>query len=180
MKDILQQGKSSQRRSIRIDVVSAGKDHEMARKRTEAVRLLSVGEQAPDFSLKDQAGNLVALKEFRGRQNVVLIFYPGDNTPGCKRQLCAVRDQFELYSDNDTAVLGLNPQDSESHTRFAKKYNFPFPLLVDREKQVVAAYGCKGMLMTKRTVYGINKEGTIVFARRGTPLNKDIISAFQE
>jgi peroxiredoxin Q/BCP len=152
----------------------------MARKRSEAARLLSVGEQAPDFSLEDQGGASVTLREFRGRQNVVLIFYPGDNTPGCTKQLCAVRDEFELFSDNDTAVFGVNPQGSESHQGFVKKHTFPFSLLVDREKQVAAAYGCKGMLMTKRTVYGINKEGTIVFARRGRPSNEEIINTFKE
>ncbi|MFH1417561.1 MAG: peroxiredoxin [Planctomycetota bacterium] len=152
----------------------------MVRRESETTRLLSVGEQAPDFSLEDQAGNLVTLREFRGGRNVVLIFYPGDDTPGCTKQLCAVRDQFGMFRDNDTAVFGVNPQDSKSHQRFIKAYDFPFPLLVDRGKKVASAYGCKGMLMTKRTVYGINKEGAIVFARRGKPSNEEIIAAFKE
>lgn len=142
--------------------------------------MLEVGDTAPDFSLMDENGKRVHLGEHRGKNNVVLIFYPGDKTPGCTKQLCAVRDQFELFRSNDTLVFGLNPQGAESHRRFIDKYDFPFPLLVDREKQVVSAYGCKGALTTKRTVYGINKEGIIVFARRGRPTNEEIINAFKE
>ena len=80
----------------------------------------------------------------------------------------------------DTVVFGINPQDSASHRKFIDRYNFPFPLLVDREKRVVSAYGCRGALMGKRTVYGINKEGIIVFARRGMPSNKEILAAFRK
>ena len=142
--------------------------------------MLGVGEKAPGFSLMDQDGRPVNLDEHRGKKNVVLIFYPGDRTPGCTKQLCAVRDQFELFTDADTVVFGVNAQGAESHRRFVDKYNFPFPLLVDREKEVVSAYGCRGTLMTKRTVYGINKEGIIVFARRGMPSNEEILQAFKE
>ena len=142
--------------------------------------LLKVGDQAPEFSLMDENGKLVHLGEHRGRKHVVLIFYPGDRTPGCTKQLCAVRDQLDLFRSNDTVVFGINPQGAESHRRFIDKYDFPFPLLVDRENQVVSTYGCKEILTTKRTVYGINKEGIIVFACRGRPANEEIINAFKE
>lgn len=152
----------------------------MQRKHRKPSRMLGVGEEGPGFSLMDQDGSLVNLGEHRGKKNVVLIFYPGDNTPGCTKQLCAVRDQFELFTDGGTVVFGVNAQDAESHRRFIDKYKFPFPLLVDHEKKVVSAYGCRGTLMTKRTVYGINKEGIIVFARRGTPSNEEIVRAFKQ
>lgn len=152
----------------------------MKQRQRKPSQMLTVGEKAPGFSLLDQSGKVVTLDEHRGKKNVVLIFYPGDNTPGCTRQLCAVRDQRELFTDSDTAVFGVNPQGAESHQRFTDKHNFPFPLLVDREKEVVSAYGCKGTLATKRTVYGINKEGVIVFARRGMPANEDVVNAFKE
>lgn len=145
-----------------------------------ASHLLSVGDKAPAFSLRDQNGNLVTLEEFKTQRNVVLVFYPGDSTPGCTAQLCAIRDQFEVFADNDTVVFGINPQDSASHGKFISKHSLPFPLLVDRDKKVISAYGCRGMLMTKRTVYGIDKEGTIVFARRGRPSNEEIINSFKE
>ena len=151
----------------------------MEEQRSAPSRLLSVGEEAPAFSLMDQAGNPVTSAEFRGKKNVVLVFYPGDNTPGCTKQLCAVRDQFELFTADDTVVFGVNPQGAESHRRFIAKYDFPFPLLVDREKTVVSAYGCKGVLVTKRTVYGIDKEGIIVFASRGMPSNEEVLEAFK-
>lgn len=152
----------------------------MKEKRSGGSHLLSVGDKAPAFSLRDQDGNLVTLEEFKTRKNVVLVFYPGDNTPGCTKQLCAIRDQFELFADNDTVVFGINPQDPASHKKFISKRSLPFPLLVDGDKKVIAAYGCRGMLMTKRTVYGINMEGTIVFSRRGTPANEEILSALKE
>jgi peroxiredoxin Q/BCP len=152
----------------------------MKEKRSGESHLLSVGDKAPTFSLRDQDGNLVTLGEFKAKKNVVLVFYPGDNTPGCTKQLCAIRDQFELFADNDTVVFGINPQDPASHKKFISKRSLPFPLLVDGDKKVIAAYGCRGMLMTKRTVYGINMEGTIVFSRRGTPANEEILSALKE
>lgn len=152
----------------------------MEQRQRKPSQMLIVGEKAPAFSLLDQSGKTVTLDEHRGKKNVVLIFYPGDNTPGCTRQLCAIRDQFDLFADSETVVFGINPQEAASHKRFIGKHNFPYPLLVDSEKSVVSAYGCRGTLMTKRTVYGINKEGVIVFARRGTPSNEEILRAFKE
>ena len=143
-------------------------------------RMLCVGEKAPGFSLMDQSRNVVALDAFRGNKNVVLVFYPRDNTPGCTKQLCTIRDGFGLFTDQDTVVFGINPQDSASHERFADRHRFPFRLLVDRDKKIVSAYGCKGTLATKRTVYGIDKEGIIVFARRGMPPSEEILKAFKE
>jgi hypothetical protein len=89
--------------------------------------LLSVGDKAPAFSLRDQDGNPVTLEDFKTRKNVVLVFYPGDNTPGCTKQLCAIRDRFELFADNDTVVFGINPQDPASHKKFIIKRSLPFP-----------------------------------------------------
>ena len=151
----------------------------MERKRNSSSRLLNVGEKAPSFSLPDQKQNVATLDDFRGRKNVVLVFYPRDRTPGCTKQLCGIRDEFELFTKNDIVVLGINPQDSASHRSFVNRHDFPFRLLVDMDKKVVSAYGCRGMLATKRTVYGIDKNGTIVFARRGTPSSEEILEAFK-
>ena len=152
----------------------------MERKRNSSSHLLNVGEKAPSFSLPDQDQNVTALDDFRGSKNVVLVFYPRDNTPGCTKQLCGIRDEFEVFTDNDVVVLGINPQESASHHRFVKRHSFPFRLLADRDKKVVSAYGCRGTLATKRTVYGIDKQGAIVFARRGTPRSEEILRAFME
>ena len=148
--------------------------------RGQSSQLLRVGDRAPSFSLRDHNGNPVTLSEFNGKKNVVLVFYPRDNTPGCTKQLCNIRDEFDLFTDNDTVILGINPQDSASHRRFVNRHGFSFPLLVDRDRKVVSAYGCRGMLVTKRTVYGIDKKGMIVFARRGMPSSEEILEAFKE
>ena len=141
--------------------------------------LVKVGAKAPLFTLKDENGKEVKLETFLGKKNVVLIFYPGDNTPGCTKQLCAVRDDYTLFQEADVAVFGVNPQSAESHKKFSEKRDFPFPLLVDEEKRVLRLYGAKGILLTKRTVYGIDKKGRVVFAERGMPSNETVLAAFQ-
>ena len=152
----------------------------MERKHRKPSQMLTVGEKAPNFSLPDQSQNVTTLDKFRGRKNVVLVFYPRDNTPGCTKQLCGIRDEFDLFTNNDIVVLGISPQDSASHRRFVNRHGFPFRLLVDRDRKVVSAYGCRGTLVTKRTVYGIDRQGAIVFARRGMPSSEDILEAFKE
>ncbi len=142
-------------------------------------QLLEVGEEAPSFSLPDQNGKVTTLEEFRGIKNVVLVFYPRDHTPGCTQQLCNIRDDFELFTAEDVVVLGVNPQDARAHRGFTDRHGFPFRLLADRDKRVVSAYGCRGILATKRTVYGIDKDGVIVFARRGAPSSDEILRAFR-
>ena len=147
--------------------------------RNRPSQLLRVGDKAPSFSLTDHDGNPVTLSEFSGKRNVVLVFYPRDNTPGCTKQLCGIRDKLDVFTINDVVVLGINPQDPASHRRFVDRHSFLFRLLADRDREVVSAYGCRGMLATKRTVYGIDKEGTIVFARRGMPSSEEILEAFK-
>ena len=144
----------------------------MEEKRSGASHFLSVGDKAPAFSLRDQDGNPVTLEDFKTRKNVVLVFYPGDNTPGCTKQLCAIRDQFELFADNDTVVFGINPQDPASHKKSSANAasRFLCSWTVTRGSLLLTDVG--GMLMTKRTVYGINMEGTIVFLRRERLLTK--------
>src|SRR5579883_3627780 len=90
---------------------------------------LPVGAPAPDFSLPDAEGHLVRLSDLRGR-NVVLVFYPGDDTPGCTRQLCQFRDSWEAARARGVEVFGVNPQSAAKHARFRGKFQFPFPLLV--------------------------------------------------
>ncbi len=151
----------------------------MERKGNNSSRLLEVGEKAPGFSLPDQDQHAVRLEDFAGKSNVVLVFYPHDHTPVCTRQLCTIRDDYELFEGKDVVVLGINNQLSSAHAGFAGKHSFPFKLLADPEKKVIAAYGCRGLLTTKRTVYGINKEGFITFAGRGKPSNAEILKAFE-
>lgn len=142
---------------------------------------LKIGDRAPAFSLKDQDGTKVSLADFKGTKNVVLVFYPGDMTPGCTMQLCAIRDDWSKFVRQDTVVFGINHGDADSHTTFKKKYSFPFPLLIDTGKKVSAKYGALKTFfkatIIKRSVVGIDKNGKITFLKRGMPKDTDILKA---
>jgi peroxiredoxin Q/BCP len=136
---------------------------------------LPAGTPAPDFSLPDESGRIATLSGLRGK-DVVLVFYPGDDTPGCTKQLCALRDDWNEALSNGVEVFGVNPQSAASHTKFRNKFRFPFPLLVDRGQKVAALYHANGIIV-KRTVYRIDANGVIRFARRGAPSPREVLSA---
>ena len=102
--------------------------------------LLTPGTPAPDFTLPDQNGNPVRLSDFRGK-TVVLYFYPKDNTPGCTRQACAFAAAYEAFRSRNAVVIGVSKDSTASHQRFAAKYDLPFVLLSDPERQAIEAYG---------------------------------------
>lgn len=137
---------------------------------------LSPGTAAPDFTLLDQDSKSVSLSQLRGR-NVVLVFYPHDETPVCRKQLCEFRDDHALSTSKNTLVFGVNPGGTGSHARFRDKQRLPFPLLVDEGGQVARLYNCKGPLWIVRTVYLIGPDGIIRYARRGKPLPSEVLSA---
>jgi peroxiredoxin Q/BCP len=137
---------------------------------------LPPGTAAPDFTLSDQNGNQVTLSKLLG-QNVVLIFYPRDETPVCRRQLCEFRDQWELAKRKDTLVFGVNAGSSESHSGFHSNLNLPFPLLVDDDSKTARLYRAKGLLMTVRTVYLVDKHGRIAYAKRGKPNPEEVLAS---
>jgi peroxiredoxin Q/BCP len=136
---------------------------------------LAVGDSAPDFSLPDQDGKIVSLRDLRGR-NVVLIFYPGDDTTICRAQLCEFRDRWTEAAAKNTVVFGVNPQNAASHGRFQEKSKLPFPLLVDQGQKVGKLYHANGLIV-KRTVYLIGTDGTIRFARRGKPSADEVLAS---
>ena len=135
---------------------------------------LAVGTPAPDFSLPDDSGRTVTLSALRGR-DVVLVFYPGDDTPGCTRQLCEFRDSWSAARARGVEIFGVNPQSENKHRKFREKFSFPFPLLVDRGQKVGALYKTKGLIV-KRTVYRIGPDGVIRFARRGYPSPAEVMA----
>ena len=106
---------------------------------------VTVGEAAPDFRLQDQNGEWHTLEQYRGHW-VAVYFYPKDDTPGCTKEACAFRDVYEDLSNVSVQVVGISPQSAESHQRFAARYELPFPLLCDRDKTVIRAYGVDGLL----------------------------------
>ena len=139
--------------------------------------MLTKGAVAPQFELMGADGITVKLSDFKGKKYVVLVFYPGDETPVCTQQLCEIRDDYTLFEKKGAVVFGVNPASDASHGKFSEKHGFQFPLLVDEKKKVAARYGAKGALMNKRTVYVIDKEGLIVFAQRGKPPVQEILAA---
>lgn len=136
---------------------------------------LPPGDDAPDFTLPDQDGKQVTLSALRGK-NVVLVFYPGDETTICRKQLCEFRDQWPSVQSKNTVVFGVNPQSAESHAKFRNNRAFPFPLLVDKGKHVAELYRAAGFIV-RRTVYLIGPDGRIRFARRGKPLPEEVLKA---
>jgi peroxiredoxin Q/BCP len=108
--------------------------------------MLKVGQRAPDFALADQDGQTVRLSECLADGPVLLYFYPADFTPGCTKEACDIRDMYEDISDVGIRVIGVSPQDEDSHTRFRQKHRLPFTLLTDPSKTVVKAYGVDGPL----------------------------------
>jgi peroxiredoxin Q/BCP len=137
-------------------------------------RPLEKGRQAPDFTLKDDTGKSVTLSQWRGVKNVVLIFYPGDDTSVCTRQLCEFRDRWPEVEARDTVVFGINPQSAAKHARFSIKYRYPFPLLVDKGQRVASLYHAAGLIV-RRTVYLIGKDGTILYSSRGKPSPEEVL-----
>jgi thioredoxin-dependent peroxiredoxin len=114
------------------------------------------GKAAPAFTLKDADGNKVSLKDFKGR-NVVVYFYPKDDTPGCTKEACGFRDLWKDIQKTDTAVLGVSPDDGASHQKFASKYKLPFTLLSDPDRKVMEKYGAWG----EKNMYGKKTMGVI-------------------
>ncbi len=111
------------------------------------------GKAAPAFTLQDAAGNKVALRDLRGR-NVIVYFYPRDNTPGCTKEACGFRDMWQDIQKQDAVVLGVSPDSAASHQKFATQYQLPFTLLCDPDKKVMEKYGAWGekMMYGKKTV----------------------------
>lgn len=124
---------------------------------------LKVGDLAPEFSLMDEHGMPVSLKDYRGKSVVVLYFYPKDFTSGCTTEACSFRDDYKLYQEKGAVVIGVSLDTVESHSKFSEKYALPFAILSDRGKEVAKAYGVLGIggVLAKRVTFIINKDGKI-------------------
>jgi peroxiredoxin Q/BCP len=118
--------------------------------------VLEPGDQAAGFTLRDADGREVSLGDFAGR-DVILYFYPRDDTPGCTKEACGFRDNWEQLGRSGAVVLGVSPDDAEAHRRFAGKYRLPFTLLSDPDHSVMRAYGAYG----EKMLYGRKVTGVI-------------------
>ena len=124
---------------------------------------VQVGDKAPDFTLPSQIGDDVTLSEFIGKKNVVLYFYPKDETPGCTKEACTFRDNYEQLTKLDAEVLGVSGQSVESHKSFASHYGLPFILLSDETNKVRELYGVPSTMgfLPGRVTYIIDKKGVV-------------------
>ncbi len=117
--------------------------------------MLQAGDKAPDFNAKDQNGNDVKLADLKGTR-IVLYFYPKDDTPGCTKEACSFRDADDIYRSKGIRVLGVSTDNEKSHQKFISKFQLPFDLLADTDKQIVEAYGVWG----EKSMYGKKYMGT--------------------
>ena len=127
---------------------------------------LAVGDVAPDFTLPGTGGREYSLSDYRGRP-VVLVFYPGDDTPVCTKQLNSYNDDLEQFNEMNAQVLGVSAQDVSSHDAFSSKHGFEFPLLSDTDKAVAGAYGTLGPIgFPRRSIFILDAEGVVRYAHR--------------
>ena len=122
--------------------------------------MLKVNDKAPQFVLQDDQGQTFSLAEQAGHK-VLLVFYPGDNTPVCTKQLCDYRDGVEAFAGLGVEVVGISNDSADSHRRFREKHGLPFTLLTDPDLEVAALYDSKGVLGMKRSVFLIDEQGVI-------------------
>jgi thioredoxin-dependent peroxiredoxin len=117
---------------------------------------LKTGDKAPDFTVTDQDGQTISLKDFRGSR-LILYFYPKDDTPGCTAEACNLKDNYQILKEKGFKVLGVSADSEASHKKFISKYVLPFALIPDKEKTLLRAYGAWG----KKKLYGREYEGII-------------------
>ena len=117
---------------------------------------LNIGDNAPNFKGVDQNGNSVALSNFKGK-NLIMYFYPKDNTPGCTAEACDLRDNYEMWIERGYAVVGVSPDSEQSHQKFIDKYDLPFPLIADTDKTITKDFGAWGL----KKLYGREYEGLL-------------------
>jgi thioredoxin-dependent peroxiredoxin len=129
-----------------------------------------VGDRAPEFTLPSNRGP-VQLSALLQKGPVLLVFYPGDDTPVCTKQLCNYRDNLGVFEKLGIQVVALNPQSEESHGKFADKHHLPFPVAADAGGAVTRAYGARGLLgMTKRALVLVGRDGKIAWRKTDFPI----------
>jgi thioredoxin-dependent peroxiredoxin len=127
---------------------------------------VGIGDRAPDFTLPGTGGTTYSLADFAGKP-LVLVFYPGDDSPVCTKQLNSYNDGLDQFADADAHILGISPQNMQSKEAFSSKHDFHFPLLADTDKAVAAAYGTLGPIgFPRRSTFIIDGDGIIRYAHR--------------
>lgn len=147
---------------------------------SETNNKLEVGDIAPDFTAYLPDGNYFNLyTELQAGSPILLVFYPGDDTPGCTKQLCGIRDVWSDFQNHNVRVFGINHANADSHNQFKNKYNFPFDIIVDENKEIANKYGAQKMffkyLVIKRGVFLINTDKKIVYRFWGQQDNQKVL-----
>ena len=135
-------------------------------KNTNSMDKINVGSQIPNFSLKDQDGNLFNIDSVIGKKNLVIYFYPKDDSPGCTKEACSFRDQFEVFNEADALIIGISGQSVESHKKFAEKYRLTYTLLSDEGNAVRKQFGVPTNLLgllPGRVTYVVDKSGKVIY-----------------
>lgn len=152
--------------------------------------MLKEGDEAPEFTTKNQNGDDVSLADLRGKR-VVLYFYPKDDTPGCTKEACSLRDSFEVFEEKKIKIFGVSIDDEKSHQKFIAKYNLPFDLLADTDKTLVNDYGVWGeknmygkkYMGINRTTFLIDESGKIAKIFKKVKVDEhadEVLKAFNE
>jgi thioredoxin-dependent peroxiredoxin len=137
-------------------------------KASEGMKHLKEGDIAPDFSGRNEYGDIIKLSDFKGKK-LALFFYPADNTPGCTNEVCSLRDYYKELKIKGIELLGVSPDSKKKHQNFIKKYNLPFPLIADEDLKLMMSYGVWGNKKfmgrvydgVHRTTFLINEKGII-------------------
>lgn len=143
---------------------------------------ISIGDTIPDFTLTDQNGDEFDSTSVKGKQNLVIYFYPKNFTPGCTKEACSFRDSYEEFKSLGATVIGISSDSKASHERFAKKYNLPFILLSDPNGKVKRKFGVKNNLLgllPGRETYVVDKNGKVIYVFNSMNAERHIFKALE-
>lgn len=128
------------------------------------MKKIEIGSKIPDFTLPDQNGTIFNIKDVIGKKNLVIYFYPKDDTPGCTKEACYFRDQYDVFNDVDAMIIGISAQSVASHKEFEKKYRLNFTLLSDEENKVRKMFGAYSLgFFPGRITYIVDKTGSVIY-----------------
>lgn len=136
------------------------------------------GKPAPNFTVLAYPGGQISLMDYRGKKNVILAFYPKDNTPGCTKEMCAFSEQLAHFEEHQTEVIGVSCDSMEAHEKFAAKFNLKQKLIVDSDGKIASAYGVlkSEKIMANRVLFVIDKAGHVVHVHEGMPNNDELLA----
>jgi thioredoxin-dependent peroxiredoxin len=145
----------------------------------EAIALPRVGEKAPEFTCESYPEGKISLSDYRGKKNVVLAFYPKDDTPGCTKEMCAFTEDYSKFESADTVVFGISTDSVKSHEGFAAKFSLKQHLLADHTHEVGRKYGVvsEDKTTASRALFLIDKNGIVQYVHEGMPENAKVLEA---